>query len=838
MLLIHYARISWRHLISHKLFSGINILGLAVGLVATILILLFVKDELSYDKFWSQADRIYRIHTEFFIPGREPILSVQSPAPLIRILEKAFPQIEKSARVWPQEPVVRQGVDNFIEQVAFVDPFFIEIFDLKVIAGNLKVAMEDSSSIVLNRTLAKKYFSTENPVGRVLTMTLHGQTGDYKVAAIIEDIPSNSQINVAAFAVIDESRWQDVGIFDNWFAARTQLYFTLKQLNSKSSALQGESGIIDIRQRLKDVVDRDFPMAPIGGPESKTSDFIKLSAMSVKDLHLKSVGFGAMRERGSLDRVIIFSVIAGLILLIATINFMNLSTARSSLRAKEVSIRKVLGAGRMQLVVQFLGESVLISLTALVIALSLVEIILPTYNHFLNKTLELNYLTADIFILLGIAVVVGIIGGIYPAFVLSAFRPALVLKANKSTEISASARLRAVLVVFQFSVSIGLFVCTTVVYDQMRYVQNADLGYTEENLLMLGNAGQEDAKGKQETIIGELRNHAQIISVTRSSETPDTRHRSNILVRTNGAIGSNQIVMKPIYVGYDFFETYGIPVVAGRTYDIERSDDPPSLEELRSGTTKTGKIVINQAAVKKIGYSSNEDAIGKLLFYKVSLPPDETEMVLEIIGVAHDTHFESLHSSIVPEIYPFHRDSDEFNSFSLRYTGDPNILLKDVKALWKKEVPTVPFSYRYVDELAASNYGAEAGQAKIFAVFALLAIVVACLGLYGLASFSAERRTREIGIRKVMGAGVVDVVKLLLWQFSKPVAIANFLAWPVAIYSMSVWLERFAYHVEKSDILIFCFIAGIAALLIAWSTVSTISYRIAREKPVRALRYE
>ncbi len=838
MLLIHYTRISWGHLVRHKLFSGINILGLALGMAATILILLFVKDELSYDKFWSQADRIYRIHTVFSIPGREPILSVQSPAPLIRVLEKTFPQIEKTARVWPQEPVFRQGADNFVEPIAFVDPSFIDIFDLNVVAGNLEAAMNESQSIVLNRTLAKKYFSSANPVGRVLTMTLQGQTDDYKVAAIIEDIPYNSQVNVAAFAVIDENRWRDIGVFDNWFAARTQLYFTLKQGTLKNSELQGERGIMDIRQRLKDIVDREFPKAPIGGPDAKASDFIQLSAMSVKDLHLKSVGFGAMRARGSLDRVVVFSVIAGLILLIATINFMNLSTARSSLRAKEVSMRKVLGARRTQLVAQFLGESVLISLIAFVMALALVELLLSPYNHLLSKTLALSYLSTDLLMLLGIAILVGLAGGLYPAFVLSGFRPALVLKANKSTEISASVRLRAVLVILQFSVSIGLFVCTAVVYDQMRYIQNMDLGYNKENLLMLGNIGQEAAKHKQEMILDELRNHAQILSITRSSETPDTRHRSNILVRTNDIAATDPIIIKPIFVGYDFFETYRIPVVAGRTYDRARSDEPPGLEEVRAGTTKTGKAVINQAAVNKLGFSSSEDAIGKLLFRRVNLPPDETEMVLEIIGVVHDAHFESLHSSIVPEIYPLRRDAEEFNSFSLRYTGDPHKLLNDIKALWQREIPTVPFSYRFVDELAASGYGAEAGQAKIFALFSFLAIVVACLGLYGLASFSAERRTREIGIRKVMGAGVVDVVKLLLWQFSKPVVVSNILAWPIAFYSMSVWLERFAYHVSKMDILLFCGIAGMVALLIAWSTVSTISCRIAREKPVRALRYE
>lgn len=827
MLIKNYIQTGWRNLVNHKLFSVINILGLAIGLAAVSLITLFVRSELSYDKFWQDSEQIHRAHITFSVPGRDPIPSVAAPGPLIHALKKDYPQIEHAARIGYVSPLIQHDNQSFIERMSLVDADFINIFNFDFIHGDKSTALLTPSSIVLTETLAEKYFGADNPMNQVMSLDLGNFQREYKVTGVIKDLPDNTQVSVNALLLLDENDWEDQPWrFNAWFSVNSQTYFTLKD----------PSYLAEMNRNFDEFTNANFPKLPMGGDDVKKSDMISLSAMAIADLHLNATGMGEVKDRGSKNTVITFTAIAILILIIAAINFMNLSTARASQRAKEVSLRKVMGASRTNLVVQFLGESVLITLISLLLAIGITEAALPMYNEILGKELLLDYMSGDLGYLVGLALLVGILGGMYPAFILSNFRPATVLKANKSAESSASLKLRYVLVVMQFTVSIGLFISTGVVYSQMKYAETMDAGFNKDNVLVVNRLGRDAANQKREMLVQELSKMPSITSVTWSNETPAGGNENNTMVRTLGMSQEDAMLIGQRSIGYDFFKTYEIDIVAGRTYDRNRNDIRITSDELRDGSTKKSAIIINESAVRRLGLGNAQDAIGQSVFIGRGNPNENLEAEMEVIGVVADVHFESLRQTIRPEIYNLSHDWGQ--SLSIRYTGSHDQTLEQVKSLWQSEIPTLPFSYSFVTDDVAEQYEAEQGQAAMFAAFSGLAIFIASLGLYGLASFTAVRRTKEIGIRKVMGASVFDVVKLLVWQFSKPVLIANIIAWPVSFYFMNNWLQSFVYRIDNSLILVLSVIAAIGALTIAWVTVAGNSYSVAKSNPIKALRYE
>lgn len=827
MLLTNYLTSAWRNIFKHPLFSAINILGLAIGLASCILIALFVRDELSYDKFWSNADNMYRTHITFNVPGRDPMKIAMAPGPVIHALKKDFPQVTYAARLSEEEPTVIIGDKYFVDDITLVDPDFPKIFDLDVISGDLDNAFVGFNNIVLNETLASKYFGASQAVGQTLTIDFDIFKRDYTVVAIIKDMNKNSQVNVQAMINIDEPAWKDQPwMFDAWFSTNAQLYFTISEA----------SDIADINDNLSAFVDRNFPKIPFGGEETKTSDLIIASTMNMKDLHLESNRDGEYQESGNKNTVVIFATVAVLILFIAAINFMNLSTARASQRAKEVSLRKVMGASRKDLIIQFLGESVLLTVLGLLIALTVVELALPNYNEILGKSLMINYASTDILSIVFLAVLVGILGGAYPAFVLSHFRPAETLKANKSAETSASVKLRYVLVVIQFAVSITLFVSTAVVYGQMLFAKNMDLGYTKENVLAIKEISRDVVLEKLPLLVDEIGRMPGVSSVTWSDFMPGNSNQNNTIVHTEGQSAEDGVLIGRRSVGYDYFKTYDVPVIAGRDYSEDRGDRNVSDDDLREGNIYTGSMMINESAVGRLGLGSAQEAIGKVVFVGAGQPEENLTATYEIIGVVPDIHFDSLKSTIRPEVYDIGKSWGRV--ISARFSGNPDTLVENVRALWVQQIPSIPFDYDFIEDAIAQQYSAEQGQATMFAAFSGLAIFIACLGLYGLASFTADRRTKEIGIRKVMGASVFDVVKLLVWQFSKPVIIANLIAWPISYYAMSIWLESFVYRIETFFIIGFCLLAGVTALMIAWGTVASNSMRVARSNPIKALRYE
>lgn len=827
MLLANYFISAWRNIFKHALFSTINIFGLAIGLASCIMISLFVQDELSYDSFWQKADNIYRSHITFSVPGRDPMYIAMTPGPVIHALKKDYPQVEHAARLSIAEPTIIVNNQYFVDFITLADPDFTEIFDLDVVSGDAIKALGDTTSIILNETLAEKYFGVEDPIGNTLTIDFDIYKKDFVVAAVIKDMAKNSMVQAQAIIAIDELAWiEQPYMFDAWFSTNSQLYFTIPS----------GTAIEELGRTLPDFVNRNFPQLPFGGDDIKTSDMISMEFMNIQELHLSAVPDGEYHESGNKNTVIVFATVAVLILFIASINFMNLSTARASSRAKEVSLRKVMGASRKDLIIQFLGESILLTLMGLLISLTMVELTLPMYNAALGKELMINYLSIDTFYIIGLAILVGVLGGTYPAFVLSHFRPAETLKANKSAETKASVKLRYSLVILQFSVSIVLFVSTAVVYGQMLYAKNTDLGYNKENILAVREVSRDIVLEKLQFLVDEIGRMPGVTAVSWSDFMPGWSNNNNQIVHTEGRATEDGVLIGSRTIGYNYFSTYEIPLVAGRDFSRERGDRNVESDDLRNGESYTGSIIINESALGRLNLGTSEEAIGKVIFVGAGQPEENLTATYEIIGVIGDIHFDSLKLTIRPEIYQLEPEYGRL--ISARFTGDPSAMVDQVRLLWEQEIPSIPFDYDFISDAVAEQYDAEQGQANMFAAFSGLAILIACLGLYGLASFTAERRTKEIGIRKVMGASVFDVVRLLVWQFSKPVIIANLIAWPIAYYAMNIWLENFVYRIEAFFIIGFCILAGTAALLIAWGTVAGNSMRVAKANPVNALRYE
>ncbi|NVJ99857.1 MAG: ABC transporter permease [Alphaproteobacteria bacterium] len=823
----NYISVAFRNLIKHKLYSAINIIGLAVGLAACVLITLFVRDELSYDTFWDEADSLYRMNTTFNVPGREPFVTVMAMGPAKGALERYFSEeIEAVTRFNNEWPVIQYDDKVFSEEVYFTDPTTVDMFSLDVIAGDLKASLNDNSTLVVNESFAKKHFGDRDPIGQVMTLTYYATTRDFRIGAVYKDLPHNSVLDFQALIMIDEADFENFPWeFQHWFSVNNNIFFKLKD---------GVS-IDTVNARWKDFTDTMMDVRAQIEPGTNPSDFVTFSSQALLDIQLYPAGDGEMKPTGDIKTVMIFSAIAGLILLIACINFMNLATAKSTQRAREVAIRKVMGARRGQLVTQFLGESILLALVGLALGIVLVELTLPFYGDFLGRELTFSYTDGiTMAILLGLIAFVGVLGGFYPAIALSGFLPARVLKANKSAETSGSVLLRNALVVLQFTISIGLIVSTAVVYGQMVYGQNMDPGFKKDNMLVIRNVGEKGMLHQQEAFKQEVLRLNGVNHASLTMGRPADGNESNTSVEIPGDPDAGSILLGRQGVDVDFFDTYQIPFVAGRKYEEDRAQDgAPSSDGATDGEILQGSIVVNERTIARLGFGSPEEAIGRVVRMGVG---DGVQADLEVIGVVPDINFQSLKQIIRPEMYVM--DDGWRGNLTVNFSGDPQALLAQIESIWQQMAPTVPFSYEYVDQALAEEFEAEQALATMLGAFSMLAIAVACLGLYGLASFTAERRTKEIGIRKVLGASVVDIVRLLIWQFSKPVLVANLIAWPLAAYGMMMWLESFPYRLDTWLLAPLCVVAGLIALTIAWVTVGGNAAKVARANPIKALRYE
>lgn len=833
MMFRNYFQTTFRNILANKVYAFINIFGLAIGLAACVLIMLFVRDEFSYDTQWQNAESIYQVNTTFSFPGSAPVTSARVTGRAKENLSLYFPEeIAAVARINRMRTIVGHDGDVFAETIHWTDPELLDVFNFDVVAGDLTLALSDNASIALSQSMAKKYFGDDNPVGQTLELSLYEIKRDYRIAAVFNDLPQNTTLEFQALVMIDETDFEGYAWeFQDWYSANGWTYIKL-QRGVGADYLNGQ-----MKRFVNDNI--EVPAYVTTEKGASASDFWNFSVQKITEIQLEAKARGLMKPAGDIVKVMTFITIAGLILLVACINFINLSTAKATKRAREVALRKVLGARRAQLVMQYLGESILLVLVSLMLGLVMVELTLPTFAGFLGKELMLDYTDAALWQTLAALVLgVGTLAGIYPALVITGSKPAHVLKANKSAETTGSVSLRQALVVFQFAISIGLIVATGVIYGQMHYSTNMDIGYNKNNLLSVLNIDRDSAADIKETLRDEVARMPEVTSVSLSGFRPVGNFGVNRSVKISNE-ASDGISLANQLVDHDFFNTFQIPLLAGRTYDRAHSADGlPSAEGAKPGDLLQGTVVLNKAAIAKIGYGTPDQAIGKVVRVAVGrLEGDTIYADLEIIGVVADMLFHQLRTEKRAEGYYLEQDGYR-GSLVARFEGDPTALVQRIGTLWKSLAPTLPFQYEFVDDLVADSFTLERHLAALLGTFAGLAIAIACLGLFGLASFTAERRIKEIGIRKVLGATVRDIVQLLVWQFSKPVLLANLIAWPIATWSMMRWLETFPYRMDFWYLLPLCLIASFTTLAVAWATVGGNAAKVARTNPIKALRYE
>ena len=809
----NYVKIASRNLFKYKTYTLINIFGLSVGIACTILILLFVKDELSYDNFYENNDRVYRVTREWLNNDGESSLHLARVAPPIAMLLKNdYPDlIEEIARVRADFNTLLKLDDGraFVEQELFwAEENFFRIFDYKFIYGNPESALKGPNSIVLTKSVAAKYFGDVNPVGKIVN---YEDQASLKVTGVINDVPQNTHFH---FDILGSFKTL-VPVFGeeffrtNW-GRNNYLTYILFPENVNPQTLESRfPGFLD--RHLSDGDGEGTGGTPVKMPHETNV----LHLQRLTDIHLKSHLSSEVGENGNIDNIYLFSIIAFFILGIACINFMNLATARSAKRAREIGMRKVLGALRQQLVYQFLGESFFISLISLIVAILVVELSLPSFNLFTGKELALNLLT-DPIVAGGLVIflfMVSIFSGSYPAAYLSGFIPVDVLKSKGGVK-SGSAFFRKVLVVSQFAISIALIVAVGIVMDQMEFMQNKNLGFNKDQIVLL--PADDSMWDNAESIKSRLKSNPGVINASFSRLVPSDKLLNSWDGRTKDGDNPGPVPFRiaVIEIDYDFFNTYDMKIVAGRMQSREFSSDSAEA------------FVLNEAAVKKLGWGDVDNAIERPFGYG--------NRNGRIVGVVADNNFESLHNIIVPQIYVIqpqvHRMSVRLNPENIKAT------LAFLESEWSELRPDYPFEYTFLDEKFEGLYREEARLGELIGMFSGLAIFIACLGLFGLASFEAEQKTKEIGIRKTLGATVSSIILNLSSEFLKLVLIANLIAWPVAFWGMQQWLGTFAYSTSISAVTFI--VAGTAALLISLLTVSLQSVKAALANPINSLRYE
>jgi putative ABC transport system permease protein len=835
----NYLITAWRNIIKNGVFSFINIFGLAIGLMSCILIMLFVRQETGFDSWLKDSDKLVRMHTSYTMPNQEPFETVRTAGSMMpAIRDYAKNEVETGVRFIQFGITVHKDEDAFAETATMVDGSFFNLFDLPFLHGSKESSFNKPMDLVITERLARKYFGRTDVVGEMLTICcVPDSTAQLAITGVIKDLPGATHLNTEMIVRLQPLLFaENDGTLHSWTSLNVYTYFKLK----------ANASMAQLQTRIDYWLNNESPLVEMFantlGDKSEgrvVTDFLQQRLMPVPDLHLNAKrhagNMGDLTPMGDSNMIKTFVVVAGLVLLIACINFMNLSTAKASKRAREVAMRKVLGASRMQVAIQFLGEAIAIVILSLLFALVAVEVALPFYNDVLGKTLTLNLLSTPSLLLslVAVAIFVGISAGLYPALYLSRFLPGHILKSSKSVESASSTKLRTILVVFQFSISVMLVIATVVVYGQTLYANNVDVGYQSDNKLVLNIR---PARENLASLKQQLLNLPEISSVVYSSESPTQDNENNnyfkLLETHADGVANERQLLNYHNMGYGFFEAYKVAPIAGRLFDEQYGSDEINPVDENSVEPGRASVVLNESAVKKLGFSRAEQAIGKTL-----ATSEGGQQNLTIIGVIPDIYFRSIKFGVRASVYTF--NSTRFRTASLTFsTNNVSSLLNKIESVWKSNVPMQPIELEFLSEMMKAQYSDEVITAQLFLVFSALAIVIACLGLYGLSAFTVERRTKEIGIRKVMGASVNDIVGLLIWQFSKPVAIANLIAWPIACYAMLTWLESFPYRLNSLWLVPICLTVGILSLMIAWSTVGGNAARVARKNPIKALRYE
>lgn len=810
-----YLNAASSHLIRHKSYAVITILGLVLGMASCTLILLFVQDELRYDKWIPGAESVFRYETTRVDQSGTARLFRKSALRARRDLQQYFPQeIEAATRMIDYRAVLSVDTRQYFETVWFVDPGFLDVFRLPMSLGDSS-ALVDKSSILISAQMAAKYFPGESPLGQLLVMD-GGR--DFTVSGVFADVPEQSHVSPDFVLLYDENDPQyGFGYSESWTAVEGYTYVRLREgIDARA-----------INARLTDFL-RNFTPDFVVPAGKQFSDIFQPVLLNVLDIHLHPGGVGNIKPPGNRQVLVTLSLIALLVLLIASFNFVNLSTVRSLGRVREMSVRKAIGAQRLELVFQFLCESVLASLLALVAAVSIVEVLLPWYNALLGRDIAMKFFSSTAAIILAGALALGVCSGLYPAWRLSSPRPAHALRGGSSGA-QGQHWLQSLLVVGQFAISATLVITTLTVLMQQTFIANSAPGFSSERKLVIRNLNEVFARDKRDLIASGLNGLSGVAGTAFSAATPaDTIGAAFFRPVTAPGYREESFQLFPKSVGSNFFELYEIPLLAGRSFSEAFANDTFFWPAANASETSFAAAVLNESAVKSAGFSSAEDAIGKTI--------SMDNMQLQVIGVVPDVHFQSLRSAITPNLYIM--SPNDFVSLTLSYAAntDEQQLLTNIDRVWKEHVPGIPLAYEFLEDNIAAQYVDDHVQLLLIGIFSGLALTIACMGLYALAAHSTRQRTREISIRKIHGALRSDILVMLLLQFSKPIALANVLAWPVALYVVTRYLQGFVYRIDPQWSVFV--LVSLAILFIAWAAIIFHVIKVASTAPATVLRHE
>ena len=787
-MLKNYLTIAYRTLVKNNIYSAINIFGLSFGMATTLLIILWVQDEVDYNRFHKNINHIYRIlETQHYSDGN--IFTTQStPAPLVPFLKETYPEIKYATRcTWPVDNLIKYEENGNFESGRHVDPDFLKMFSFKLLEGDINTALEPIDAIVITQSLAKKHFGEESALGKTLILN---DSSQFHVTAILEDVPSNSSLTFDYLLPFERFWKYNKSWLDQWGNNNVRGFIQTTE----------KANVLALEDKLADDV-----------KEKNEGSNVTLFLHPLEDWHLYSKFENGIQAGGRITNVKIFTVIAFVILLIACINFMNLSTAQATKRAKEVGLRKVVGAEHKQLIVQFLGESLMFAFIAIIFAGLIVYSLLPFFNEITAKKLSFDLLNSDlVFYMLGITLFTGLFAGSYPAFYLMKYQPARVLKGVVRSGREA-ATFRKVLVIVQFSLAIILIACTIVVYQQLNFLQNQDIGFNRDGLLYMQM--HQDMRENYEPIRQQLSTDPAIASVTAMNMAPLSFGNSTHGVEWEGKDPDDMILFNNVNAEFDFVKTFEMELVEGRGFDRQYSTD-------------TSNFLINEEAARLMGLS------GKAAEQPLTLWGERKG---KIVGVIKDFNFSSSHQPIEPLVIALHQ---KWINYIIVRAKDGNIdgAISAMEKAHKLYAAKYPFEYTFVDDQWSEKYEAEERIGAIFNYFAVLSIIISCLGLFALAAYAAERRVKEIGVRKVLGASTLHITTIMTKEFTWLVGLSALVACPLAWYFMSAWLDEFAY---KIDIGVFTFAAAtMLSLVIALITVGFHAVKAALSNPVKALRYE
>jgi putative ABC transport system permease protein len=784
----NYLKSALRNIQKQKGYSLITLAGLFIGITCFVLISLYVRYEFSYDRFHTNAKNIYRV----LVDTRETFMGKSqvtvTPGPLASAMQEEFPEVLKATKVESERVVMRYGEHRFAENhIYYVDPAFLDIFDFPLLAGDPRTALSKPNCLLISKDMTEKYFGQENPLGQ----TIHVDEKDYQITGVLENIPGNTHFRfdfLASFSSLVDLHGRDRIYRWNRWNYRTYVL------------LHGQADTVFLEDKLVDFLKKNY--------RKDATQTLRLQ--SVADIHFYTKANFEIEPTADIRNVYLLSAIGFFILLIACFNYMNLSTARATSRAKEIGMRKVIGANRMQLIRQFLGESILFSLISFLFSMMLVKLFLPAFRVFIDRKLEAGFIHNGTLMLtlLGLVLFIGLVSGSYPALVLSSFQPTAVLKGTQMRGSRSSSCFRNSLVVSQFAISAALIFCTIVVFNQLHFMRNKELGFVKDYVVTVSNPARGD-----ETLKDKLRQSAHILDVASSEYLPHDISGASF-GEWDGYNPEEKLIVYRNCVDANFLNFYNIPVVQGRGFAEEYSD-------------KEGEVyILNEAAVKAIGW---DDPIGKRFGFSGE---DEKGVV---VGVVKDFHFAPLHLNIEPLALTPNSERIDWLSIKISPQNIPDTLAF-IERTWKGHSPEGDFSYTFLDDRLDRMYRTEEKLGKTFSIYTFIALFVACLGLFGLASFTTAQRTKEIGIRKVLGATEWNITLLTTKKIIALVLMANAIAWPVAYFAMQNWLQNFAYRVDVG-VWIFALSATLS-LAIALLTVSYQAIKAAIANPVDSLRYE